>query len=338
VRLVLTFAALGRWDQGLRKLILPMQVELPGRGSFTVRSETEEGLGGLVDPVSEDPHRSLHIIGECPVDPAGLEPVDDISYHFDENGRKVRNKSLKGPEGDRLAEGAASIAGSISFATGVLLAVSMTLGDFRNEVEPETAADEKVLARLGTRRAIGPMGATFGVEVFGDVPIDSAFVTELAGRGIAAVYDDVLDSSREATRFLALWRTLEFAFQAEGKALTDLLLAYPRVTEMGFDRVELEELRAIRGRLSHAVSRAGLAELHRADGLALSKLGRLWSLVDWIVLSKRAAESSIDTDELLPLRSYVDRDGVARLVDPADTVESLRSWSQWSPRFRAPLR
>jgi hypothetical protein len=217
-----------------------------------------------------------------------------------------------------------------------VLPLSSTLGDtFRNEVVAETDEEGRKLEALGTRRATSPATPTSGIEVFGDAEIDSIFVGELARRGVAGLYDDVLAGARESTRFLALWRTLEFAFRAEGKKLTDLLLGYPRVAEMEFDRAELEELRAIRGRLSHAVSGAGLAPLHQADALALTKLGRLWSLVDWIVLSKRGTDRSADADELAPLQAFIDRGGRMKLVDDTrDPGDWLQTWSRWNPRFR----
>jgi hypothetical protein len=315
-----------------------MEMQLPGIGDFTVRTETQAGLGDLEDPLTGDPLRALHITGERSIDPGGLRLVNDLSYQLDEDGRRFPDPGLTAPEANLLAEGATAIRGAISFATGVMLPLSVTLGDvYRNEVIAETAEDASRLDAMGTRRATWPADPFLGIEVFGEAEIDSSFIAELARRGIAGVYADALGSMSESTRYLALWRTLEFSFQAEKKELTDLILAFPRVTEMEFDRVELVKLASIRGRLSHARTRAGLAELHRADTLAHSYLGRLWSLVDWVVLSKRSADQSGDSDELAALEAFIDRNGNVRLVDgTADPFDWFRRWSEWSPRFHGP--
>jgi hypothetical protein len=65
-----------------------------------------------------------------------------------------------------------------------------------------------------------------------------------------------------------LWRTLELAFQAHGKELVRSIAAFPPAQRLGFDR------------------------------LAIVSLGRLWSLVDWVVLTKKDASRALEFDEL----------------------------------------
>ena len=135
-------------------------------------------------------------------------------------------------------------------------------------------------------------------------------------------------------RFFSLWRTLEFAFQATGKDLVSLLLDFPQVSTMEFDGPELEGLRAVRGRLGHAVSRSGYGEVLEANTLALRQLGRLWCLVDWVVSSKTGPRRDTDSEPLAELTAFIDRDGNTRIIDPkVDPREWIESWSHYSHRF-----
>jgi hypothetical protein len=48
--------------------------------------------------------------------------------------------------------------------------------------------------------------------------------------------------------------------------LVKLLASFPPVAELGFDRNELEALRTLRGKISHAASHTGSSELARSGG------------------------------------------------------------------------
>jgi hypothetical protein len=334
LKLVSTFAARGTWHHGLRRLQLPMSVELDGYGTFDVREEQlPEGAVSIIS--GEVPH-DLLITGEREVDPALLVTMEDIfSPSGSGDGAKVLDTSVA--DTDRLIEGVHFIVGSISFATGVALDVMTAFGEeFPHEFVPETDADRERLEELGTPWARIPLAATNGVEVFADALVDESFVTALASRQIVGVYADALGDLSPPARFFSLWRTLEFAFQARNeKDLIPLILGYPEVSGMGFDLKELKDLRNLRGRLGHAVSSNGLGEILDTNTVAIHLLGRLWSLVDWIVLSKQGPGKDARCDPLAKLQAFIDRDGRVRMVGEGPPPwEWLENWSGMSPRFR----
>jgi hypothetical protein len=329
LRLITTYLADGEWGYGLRRLELPMRIEVDGTGTFDLAVDPEPGVfpgdGGLVAA----PPR-LCVTAEGPVDPTGLEVVEDLGYRLDENGDEIPALALVAPEIIILRDGALAIAGSISFALGVAIELMPAWGiGFTNEFIPDSPEEALLLEELGPRTARVPVGATTGTEVFGEASIDADFIAELARRKIPAVYLDVLGRQTPAVRFLTLWKTLEFAFQAYGQRLVGLLLAYPRVEEMEFDRQELEFVRALRGRLSHAASRNGLDEVSETNALAIHHVGRLWSLVDWIVISKPSPSRSLDCE---PVAELARERGKRVLVDDPAVRERLRAWSEFNPR------
>jgi hypothetical protein len=328
LRLVSAFGASGPLYEALRRVDLPMTVELADFGEFEVSEEPR--LARAFDTSAGT--RDLRIVGARTVDPGRLIKVDDI---FSRTG--IGPGVLDTIDGDvgLLVEGVDFIVGAISFLTGVPMQVMTSFGEgFRNELIPETEDDAKRLREFGTRFARISVGALNVVETIGRVEVDGPLIAALASRRIASVYADALGDLSPSVRFFSLWRTLEFAFQATGKDLVLLLLNFPKVSTMEFDRAELEELRAVRGRLGHAVSRSGYGEVLEANSLALRQLGRLWCLVDWVVSSKTGPGRDTDCEPLAELTAFIDRDGITKIVDPkVDPTEWIESWSHHSHRF-----
>jgi hypothetical protein len=327
MQLAMSYAAQGDWNRSLRKIELPMVVDLPSHGRFTVDRRP------AVHADTVDPLQFLTIVGECSADPDGFRLVDDLFYA--DPAETVRAKAIECPEIDQLVEGALSVCGAISFALGAPLEISTLMGsEYPNHFIPESSDDKRKLKELGTGRARAPVSGTRHVETFGDARVDADLIRTLAIRQIPSVYQDVLGSKGPAVRFRALWRVLEFAFQSHGRRLVDLLVGFPPVLELGFDREELEELRSLRGRLSHAASRHGIAEIRRANAEAIASLGRLWSLVDWVTLTKREPGVSLDVEKLQPLAAFIDAGGVVRMnEEDKSPQEWIDTWSRPSPRF-----
>jgi hypothetical protein len=253
----------------------------------------------------------------------GVERVDEIVMATDVFGRKV----LSSPDIYSLLDGANRIVAAIGFAAGVTL--SAHAADFEEEPAnryiAETREDQRTLRSFGVDGARLPLTATTAVEVADHYPVDAQLIQTLAERGAVTVYEEVLGSTTQTGRFRELWRVLEFAFQAHGRKLVNLLVNYPPAIELGFDRDELEALRVLRGRISHAASRAGTTEITHTRGASLVHTGRLWSLVDYIILTKKDASNSLDVEELRPLRAFIDRDGRPQfspeIADPAAWAE-----------------
>lgn len=311
-----------------------MSITLDDFGRFFVCEQ--EVPSSVVEIVSGERLRNLEITGRRRVDPDKLEVVEDIFSSLGQPAWGGKALDTADNDTDRLLEGVHFIVGAISFATGSELEVMTAFGDqARHEFVPQDDGDGARLAELGTRWARIPIAPTSHVEVFADAPVDGWMVQDLASRKIAGVYADALGDMSPRARFFSLWRTLEFAFEADKtKELIPLLLSYPRVTDMEFDRKELEDLRVLRGRIGHASSRKGLGEVLTAGTEAIRRVGRLWSLVDWVVLSKEGPGKNVRCDPLAELCAFIDRSGRVKLIGGGDEARAwLEQWSERSPRF-----
>jgi len=311
-----------------------MELDLEPHGYFKVEGESFGGAHsehGTIDDL-----QLLVIAGRCKVDPIGMTPVDDLlAYQLHADGTSSPARAILSPDIDNLTEGAQSIAGAIGFALGIAFDVSCT--NLRpHRYAAESPEDEKILESLGTSMARVPLGATENVEVFGDVTVDAEFVRALARRRAVSIYPDALKAGSPAATFRELWRVLELAFQAHGRKLVELLDSFPPVRRLGFERAELNDLLVLRGRLSHAASRLGAREIRRGNAEAIASVGRLWSLVDWVILSKPDASSALDVEELAPLAAFVGSKGA--LLADSDSGEPKKSpqhpLDYSSPRFR----
>jgi len=315
-----------------------MAVDLPSTGHFKV-VEQRHGPVLRSDGWGPEAPPSLKILGEAKVAPRGMELKEDqIFMSYDAAGKIVPARAIVCPEIDLLAEGAGCVGGAIGFALGVPLeTMSFFSPEDPNHFIAESDDDHQVLADLGTEWAQAPLAGTGEVEVFRREFVGAAFVEALARRKIPSIYEGALGPQGPAVRFRALWRVLEFSFQAHGQKLVDLLTEFPPTRDLGFDRQELEDLRTLRGRLSHAASRTGLREWRHANEEAIESLGRLWSLVDWVTLCKREPGRSLDVEKLERLAAYIDRDGKAQVPEGDDEArDRMRDWSEGSPRFRPP--
>jgi hypothetical protein len=208
--------------------------------------------------------------------------------------------------------------------------------EFPSRYLPDCEQDRELLEKLGDRPGL-PLSGRTGIEVFDEAVVDANFVQEVARRRAVRIYPEALHDISATATFRDLWRTLELAFQAEGRELTRLLTEFGPVRRLGFDREELEGLRAIRGQISHASSRLGPREVSRSETAASESLGRLWSLVDWVILSKKEASQSEEA-ELRPLAAFIRRDGSTQVEPQVDDLEAWRISYGWgaSPRFHAP--
>jgi hypothetical protein len=109
-----------------------------------------------------------------------------------------------------------------------------------------------------------------------------------------------------AARFRELWRVLESAFTRSDDELVALLADYAPTQAMGFTRDELRQLLVLRGRASHAASKAGLTELVAVERECSQRLPCLKNLAERVILTKRSwGFPTTYVDELMPLAGYV---------------------------------
>jgi hypothetical protein len=296
MRLFYDFFATGVENALLHTLDVPMEVSLKDYGDYAIEKSPEE----------DELRRGLTISGRTVVDPSGMTVV---IIPADDEGLSP-SRIIECPEIYALGEGLQHLVAALGFALGTALSPGFSLDEKSPRFEPDS--DEDLLLLRDLRGSPDtPFRVGGGIEVFDTPRIGASFVQALANRGFIRPYADVMRAGGSAAKFKELWRTLELAFQAHGPSLVELLVDFSPTQRLGFDRAELEALRAIRGRISHASSRAGLGEFSRANHDADKHLGRLWSLVDWVILSKRDASQSLEVDELQPLAAYIGRDGSA---------------------------
>jgi hypothetical protein len=315
----------GPWNAGRLAPELPMSLGLAPWGDFRL----SEAGGWNADSVG-----SQLVMIEAQ---RTVTETQGIAKTVDAFGRTA----LDSPDRYELLDGAIRITAAISFAIGADLDPSPAdLEGSSNVYIAETDSDRRLLARFGIDRARLPLAASTRVEVADHHPVDERLIAELARRGAVAVYREALRTDTQIGQFRKLWRTLEFAFQAHGTLLVELLAAFPPVVELEFDRQELEELRMLRGKISHAASRSGSAELARSRGDVIGRIGRLWCRVDRVLLTKAEASRSLVVDELRPLSAFIDRHGTVSfspsVADPEDWLSE--HGITMAGRFRQPER
>jgi hypothetical protein len=330
MRLALTFAIFGSWSERVREPTLPMEVVLEPCGRYRIEAlEPREADGERDTAVAMTAERHIERTEDIGV-------VEDIFFDAeatDDEGIRKRAKALAGPEVDECTEGAMLVSAGLAFALGISLAAEpQPFGT--NRLIAEDEGDRHFLEKLGVERVRISVTFSNGVEVFDDGEVDAAFVTELARRGPVGVYADALSASSAVARYRELWRVLEVAFQAHGKTLTSLIAEFPPARALGFDPTELGELLALRGQISHASSRPGMRDVARFEREATLRLGRLWTLADRVILTKKEASRDLGIDELRPLYAHIAREGWATMdIDGVDPEEWISTFGDRSDRF-----
>ncbi len=120
------------------------------------------------------------------------------------------------------------------------------------------------------------------------------------------LYSDAVKLPLEVAQFRELWRVLESAFARSDDELVKLLTSYPPAQQLAFDDAELQDLLVLRGRASHAQSKAGVLELIAVERDCGKRLGRLKSLVERVILTKEHwGYPTVGVEELAPLQAYV---------------------------------
>lgn len=334
----MSFSTPGPWESGIRALRLPMEIALDPYGQFRV-DKWSWPAGEILDTSPSPTLSHLVVVAEREVDPEGMSLREDPAL-LSEDGRGALRPAMAvaSPEIGELTEGAGLIFGAIGFAIGIALAFGPHLTpEFPNQYLPDCDEDEELLREMDSRPRL-PLAGRTGTEVFEGGAVGGDFVRELARRQAVRVYPEALHDISATATFRDLWRTLELAFQAEGRDLTRLLSEFGPAKRLGFDRDELERLRTIRGQISHASSRLGPREISRSETAASEELGRLWSLVDWVILSKKEASQALDEDELRPLAAFIRRNGSTQVEGQIEDPEGWSIAYGWgaSPRFHAP--
>jgi hypothetical protein len=275
---------------GLDQLALPLELSLA------------EGINASLDRHVEGLRLSVH----RSVDPSRLEVVRNSGWFRElPSGAREALPCLRlvddEPPEHILVEDFAS---AVTFLTDMPLVLSRPIHEDR--FVPENDDEQKLLARLGTdepyhETGVRALSRTFSAEV--DADGVSALLTRPAG---VRLYADAVHLTLDVARFRELWRVLESAFAKSDDDLVQLLAAYPPARQLGFDVKELADLRVLRGRASHAQSKAGVSELIAVEQECGRRVVRLKNLVERVILTKKSwGYPTVGVEELAPLAAYV---------------------------------
>jgi hypothetical protein len=258
-------------------------------------------------------HGPVVLEASAPVDPVGLTvatlPGIDRSP---EEGRMPVPFAVV-PETAALEERAVDAISAVAFIISVGLSASRMLG--YDVLQAEGPDDERLLEELGAWAVLPELSIGQVTRTFHSSVVDAGVVRQLMTRPGVTIFSDSINAMAPVARFRELWRILESAFGLQDGDLTSRLAEYPPAVAMDFDQPELEALRTLRGRASHAASSTGSRELITVERDVLRSLGRLQSLAERVILTKKTwGVRANGVDELLPLASYVTQDGEIRYL------------------------
>lgn len=289
----------------------------PGLGSVTLPLECSVGDGVRVSLYQHEDGR-LRVAVDRSVDPSEIEVVLEGSGWFEdtpEGERKPlpRLRLRSGMPGECLLVD--DFVSALTFLTDVPMSLSRP--PFEDAFVAETDDDVALLERFGTDQPFWETSVQTSSRTF-TAAVDSDAVQLLLARAPGLrIYADAMKLPLAVARFRELWRVLESAFALIDDKLVDRLAAYPPATQLGFNRDELDALRGLRGRASHAQSRAGAGkqELVNVERECTRSLPRLKTLVERVILTKKSwGYRTSGVQELTPVQAYARSDGGLVLV------------------------
>jgi hypothetical protein len=272
------------------ELELPIAFELDGQERVELRDHEEE---------------SLLLVIERAVDPLALK-IEKKSGIFEPlaGGDRRELPTVRVPEDGNIR--AIDVTSALTFLTDVPLSVNAAGG----ELVPEGDEDRAALEALGTAHVHSYTTLLVNTRTFNPI-VEAEAIRALIPKTVGLrLYADAVALSTDVATYRELWRCLESAFGLKESSLVGALAAYDPARELGFDEKELRELQVLRGRVSHAESKAGLEEILGVGDQASKRVARLKCLVERVVLTKKDwGERSSAVEELTPAVSWVTRDG-----------------------------
>ncbi len=256
--------------------------------------------------------------------PIAVEMADDavVSLRREEDKLTLAVRRMIEPSRVGLAEGsevprlrihddeaperllAENFISAVSFLSDVPLYLAGRKGEQR--CVPEDQKDQDLIARLGADQLFVETGIRYTSRTF-PAQADADSVQVLLDR-IAGVrlYANASKLTLDVARFRELWRVLESAFGKINNELVELLVKYGPAQEMAFTIGEIKDLFVLRGRASHAQSKAGVHEVMLVEHECARRVGRLQNLVERVLFTKSTwGTPTGDVEELAPLQQYI---------------------------------
>ncbi|MCW3002615.1 MAG: hypothetical protein JWQ20_1913 [Conexibacter sp.] len=275
-------------------LELPMQLSLDRGGTITVAADGAE----------------VQLMVERTIDPDVLVVVPESgNYEDQDDGTRLPLPRIRLTGEDAFDNVVVNdVINALAFLTDVPLHSRALRGADR--FVAETTEDQQLLERFGTDQRHIETGLRLTSRTF-SATVDADAVRLLLDRSAGLrLYSDALKLSLAVARYRELWRVLESAFQRRDDELIQLLAAFSPARAMRFTEEELKGMLILRGRASHAQSKAGQQELIDVERECGEKVARLKNLVERVVLTKKSwGYPSTGVEELAPLRAFVRADG-----------------------------
>jgi hypothetical protein len=302
-----------RRDRMLLTTVFKAAIGPPGLGDTQLPLEVEPNDG--ISMTLDDETGGLHITVRRSVDASQLELVRDRGWYRElEDGTReplprVRLVGDEPPERVLVDD----FVSALTFLTDALVALSRPPDGDR--LVAETDEERVILERLGSDKPFIETTAQISCRTFNPI-VDAEALLALRNRAPGTrLYADAMKLGLGVAQFRELWRVLESAFASKNDDLVECLGAYSRAEQLGFDKEELRAFLVLRGRASHAESKAGVREVAHVERECRARLPRLKSLVERVILTKASwGYPSLGIDELTPVRAYVRRDGGITVV------------------------
>jgi len=268
----------------------------------------ELDLGDGVHALLETQDDSLRLVMDNDVDPSALALEHNSGWEEAlPNGGRRTIPTVRVPAGP--GAGPTGVVATLSFLTDVPL----TFGSVGPpELVPDTDEDAALLDAWGTRQVHQETRALTHMRSFPEVVINNDAILALMPRSAGLeLYGAALRARTAEARYRDLWRVLESAFGQQAKQVVNTLASYRPALELRFTKDELQELKEVRGGVSHATANEG------AVASAQTREWRLKSLVERVILTKKNwGRPDLAVEELTRATSWVGPDGQIFLRAP----------------------
>ncbi len=264
-------------------------------------------------------HADYTLTFEYLVDPGGLRLVEETGRsQMLDDGTQETIPAVEVASTENPAALPGGLIDALTFLTDVSLDMSRDAWQ-SDQLLPDSPADAELLARVGTSDVYARLSGFPTIRTF-SARVDSEAIMALLPKAPGLrLYADALRLAHPVAQFRELWRVLESAFRRKHRRLVDILALYPPARQIGFTREEVEALLVLRGRASHAESRAGLAELREVERQVQTHVPRLKSLVERVLMTKEPwGTPTVEFRDLLPPSSWVGPDSSIVIVQNPD--------------------
>jgi hypothetical protein len=289
------------------------------RADVPLTASLTQDATATLDRREEGSDREYILTVERTVDPALLEVVQDTRrYRERSDGSREEIPAIRIGDGGRAVSLAGAFLDALAFLTDATINVARP-GGVPDTLVPESSEDTATLESLGTSEVHAVFGGSPSIRTFSAQVDGDAIMALLPKAPGLRLYSDALKMAHPVAQFRELWRVLESAFGRKNQRLVALLGEYPPAVLIGFTPDEIHGLWVLRGRASHAESRAGLNEILAVEGDVRRSVARLKSLVERVIMTKEQwGTATLEVRDLLPPSSWVGPGGSIVVVQQPD--------------------